>query len=143
MVNWFYFRERVGGLSVAHQVGDLNPLFRVCDLGDFVVVEHADLLTKAGDDRVGAGDANPGKVIVGWIHDGVDVVALVGGMLVVSAYVAVTGFVVEFVLWRCNGGVNDDRSVMWVFIGFGTSAVPWGGWYVKRPAAEGKKRVGA
>jgi hypothetical protein len=129
-------------MSVAQQVGELSPLFRVCDLGDFVVVEHADSLTEAGDDRVGASDANPGKVIVGWIHDGVDVVALVGGMLVVSAYVAVTGFVVEFMLWRCNGGVNDDRSVMWVFIGFGASPVPWGRMVSEAARGRGKEESG-
>ena len=124
MVNWFHFREKVGGLSAAHLVGDLNPLFRVCDLGDFVLVEHAVTLTKAGDDRVGAGDANPGKVVVGWIQDGVEVAALVSGMLVVSAYVAVAGFVVKFMLWRCNGGVHDDSLVKWVFVAFGASSVP-------------------
>ena len=124
VVNGFHSRERVLGMSVAQQMGELSPLFRVCDLGDFVVVEHADSLTEAGDDRVGASDANPGKVIVGWIQDGVEVAALVGGMLVVSAYVAVAGFVVKFMLWRCNGGVHDDRLVMWVFIGFGASPVP-------------------
>ena len=142
MVNWFHFRERVGGLSVAHMVGDLNPLFRVCDLGDFVLVEHAVTLTTASDDRVGAGDANPGKVIVGWIHDGVDVAALVGGMLVVSAYVAVAGFVVEFMLWRCNGGVHDDRSVMWVFIGFGASPVPRGRMVCETARGRGKEKSG-
>ena len=71
-------------------------------------MEHAKSHTKAGDDGVGASDADPVKVIVGWIHDGVDVVASVGGMLMVSAYVAVADFVVEFVLWWCNGGVDDD-----------------------------------
>jgi hypothetical protein len=89
-------------------LGELSPLFRVCDFGNFVVVEHAKSHTKAGDDGVGASDADPVKVIDGWIHDGVAVVASVGGMLVVSAYVAVADFVVEFVLWGCNGGVNDD-----------------------------------
>ena len=116
--------KKVGGLSAAHLVGHLNPLFRVCNLGDFLIVEHAVSRTKAGDDRVGAGDANPGKVDVGWIQDGVEVAALVSGMLVVSAYVAVAGFVVKFMLWGCNGGVHDDRLVMWVFIGFGASPVP-------------------
>ena len=64
------------------------------------------------------------RLFVGWIHDGVDVVALVGGMLVVSAYVAVAGFVVKFMLWRCNGGVHDDSLVKWVFVAFGASSVP-------------------
>ena len=124
MVDRFHLRERVDGLSVAYLVGHKNPLFRVCDLGDFLIVEHAVSRTKAGDDRVGAGDANPGKVDVGWVQDGVEVAALVSGMLVVSAYVAVAGFVVEFMLWGCDGGVNDDGPVMWVFIGFGASSVP-------------------
>ena len=124
MVDRFHLRERVDGLSVAYLVGHKNPLFRVCDLGDFLIVEHAVSRTKAGDDRVGAGDANPGKVDVGWVQNGVDVAALVSGVLVVSANVAVAGCVVKFLLWRCNGGVHDDSLVKWVFVAFGASSVP-------------------
>ena len=110
MVDRFHLRERVDGLSVAYLVGHKNPLVRVCDLGDFLIVEHAVSRTKAGNERVGAGDANPGKVVVGWVQDGVDVAALVSGVLVVSANVAVT---VVSLKSCCRGAMVVFTMIAW------------------------------
>jgi hypothetical protein len=94
MVNGYDSRERVLWFSAAQSFGELNPLLLVGDSGDFVIPEHAKSLTETGYDRVRAGNAELGQVVFGWIHDGVDVVAFVGGMFMVSADVAVADFVV-------------------------------------------------
>jgi len=98
VVDRFHLWDGVDGLSVAHLMGQLLPLFPVCDPVDFFIVEHAVACTNARDDRVCTGDADSGKVVGGRVQDGVDVPTMVGVVLVVSANVAVARFVDQFLV---------------------------------------------
>jgi hypothetical protein len=124
VVDRFHLRDRVDGLSIAHLMGQLLPLFPVSNPVDFFFVEHAVACTKARDDRVGTGDADSGKVVVGRVQDGVDVTTVVGEVLVVSADVAVARCDIEFLVWWCNCGVDNDSLVDGVLVAFGTCSVP-------------------
>ena len=112
------------GLSVAHLLGQLLPLFPGSDLVDFMIVEHAVTRTDARDDRVGTGDADSDEVVGGRAQDGVDVPTMVGVVMVVSADVAVTWFVDLFMVWRCNSGVHNDSLVEKVLVAFGACSMP-------------------
>ena len=120
MVKW----DGVDGLSVAHLLGQLLPLFPGCGLVDFIIVEHAVACTNARDDRVGTGGADSDELIGGRVQDGVDVPTVVGVVMVVSADVAVTWFVDLFMVWRCNSGVHNDSLVERVLVAFGACSMP-------------------
>ena len=98
VVDWFHLWYGVDGLSVAHLLGQLLPIFLGCDHVDFMIVEHAVARTNVRDDRIGTGDADSDEVVGGRVQDGVDVPTMVGVVLVVSANVAVARFVDQFLV---------------------------------------------